>query len=444
MKRHFKSTVLIGALAATWLGADNDFRGIEHLVAEGASVVKIADGFGFLEGPVADAVGNLYFTDIPNRKIHVWTIENELKVFSDDSGGANGLAFDRDGNLIVCEDLDRRLVAIAPDGKKTVLADHYRGKRFNGPNDLWIDPKGGIYFTDPLYGEKEAELDGMYVFYLSPDRKDLKIAASGFVRPNGILGTPDGKRLFIADRDAEKNYVYDIEEDGRLSNKTLFSLEGSDGMTMDELGNVYVSCPRWGPTLAMAIYSPNGIRMGEIRFPEKPGNMHFAGKDHQTLFVPSRTSLYAIRMNVKGIAMAKASVALAIAAETPSRGDVLLPGIRINNNRDYTFREIDSELEGLNFIRLPHLYRGSYQATVTFPGILYLGLEVKEGVPLEQFTPEGWTLTDRTVLVNGFEGKIITLNVLKRRVAMNDKLEIPTVPEQIHFPPFLIGNLIEK
>jgi len=119
------------------------------VVAPGAKVEKLAGGFKFVEGPAADSKGNVFFSDIPNNRIHKWSLDGKLSTFRENSGGSNGLYFDRKGNLLACEGGGRRLVSIDPQGNVTMLADKYQNKRFNSLNDLWIDPKGGVYFTDP-------------------------------------------------------------------------------------------------------------------------------------------------------------------------------------------------------------------------------------------------------------------------------------------------------
>ena len=277
-------------------------EGHQTLLAIGATIEKLETRFGFLEGPVADIKGNVYFTDIRNNKILIWTIENQLLTFRENSGAANGLAFLNDSTLIVCEGGNRRLTAITLSGHVTVLADQFEGKKLNSPNDVWIDPKGGIYFSDPRYGDREnLEMDGEYVFYLSPDRKNLTKVIDDLNRPNGVLGTPDGKLLYVADRSADSNFVYKINKGGTLSDKTFFSEEGSDGMTMDDEGNIYVTSPRKEPNFHVSIYNGEGIKLEEIITPEKPANVHFGSKDGNILFITARTSLYAVKMRVKGI-----------------------------------------------------------------------------------------------------------------------------------------------
>ena len=282
--------------------------GIDHekhvsVFAPGAKVEKLAGGFAFTEGPVADSDGNVFFTDIRNNRIHKWSLDEKLTTFRENSGGANGLAFDREGNLVVCEGVNRKVVSIKMNGEATVLADEYDHKKLNSPNDLWVDSKGGIYFSDPRYGNRDnVEQDGEHIYYITPDRKGLIRVVDDFIRPNGVLGSPDGKVLFLADRAGNKNYVYDINEDGTLSNKRFFSEEGSDGMTMDSEGNVYITSPRREPPFIVSVYDLEGNRIEELEMPEKPSNVCFAGKDRKTLFITARTSLYSIRMRVHGAA----------------------------------------------------------------------------------------------------------------------------------------------
>src|SRR4030043_21910 len=203
------------------------------VVADGAIVEKLAGGFAFTEGPAADAQGNVYFSDIPNNRIHKWSLDGKLSTFRENTGGANGLYFDKDGNLLACEGGGRRLVSIDKQGQVSVLADSYQGKKFNSLNDLWIDPKGGIYFTDPRYGDRDTmEQDGEHVYYLSPDRKKLIRVIDDMVRPNGLIGARNGKTLYVADHGGKKTFVYTVNKDGTLSNKKLFPPEGSDGMTI--------------------------------------------------------------------------------------------------------------------------------------------------------------------------------------------------------------------
>ncbi|UCD49779.1 MAG: SMP-30/gluconolactonase/LRE family protein [Phycisphaerales bacterium] len=269
----------------------------QSVVAPGAEVVKLAGDFRFTEGPAADAQGNIFFTDIPNNRILKWSLDGTLSVFRENSRGANGLYFDKDGNLLACEGGGQRLVSLAPDGALRVLADKYEGQPFNSLNDLWIDPQGGVYFTDPRYGNRDnLPQDGEHAYYLMRDGKKIIRVVDDMVRPNGLIGTPDGKRLYITDNGGRKTFAYTIDADGTLSDKTLFCSEGSDGMTIDREGNVYLT------TNVVAVYNPKGKKIEEITVPERPANVTFGGSDGQTLFITARTSLYRVAMRVSGAA----------------------------------------------------------------------------------------------------------------------------------------------
>ena len=264
-------------------------------VAPGARVELLASGFGFVEGPAAGPDGALYFTDIPNERIHRWTADDGVTIFRERTGRANGLRFDRDGNLIVCEMGNRRVTAIDPQGNVRTLADRFEGRRFNSPNDLWIDPKGGIYFSDPRYGSTEdQEMRGHHVYYVTPDRRAVRRVTDDLERPNGIVGAPDGGRVYVADHGAGRTYVYTPAADGALTDKRLFVAQGSDGMTMDAHGNVYLT----GQDIT--VYAPDGGAVGSIAVPETPANLTFGGPEGTTLFITARTALYAVEMAVGG------------------------------------------------------------------------------------------------------------------------------------------------
>lgn len=267
----------------------------ETVVQPDAKVEKLAGGFKFTEGPAVDREGNVFFSDIPNNRIRKWSVEGKLSTFRENSGGANGLFFDQKGNLLACEGSARQLTSLSSEGKVTVLADKYNGKRLNSPNDLWIDPKGGIYFTDPRYGPADnLEQDGMHVYHITPDREKVVRVISDLLRPNGIVGTTDGRKLYVADEKGGKTWVYSIQPDGGVTGKKLFASQGSDGMTLDEKGNLYLTGN------AVDVYSPSGKKIASIQVPERPANVCFGGKDRKTLFITARTSLYALRMDVRG------------------------------------------------------------------------------------------------------------------------------------------------
>ena len=272
------------------------------IIAPGVKVKKLADGFKFTEGPAVDAEGNVFFTDQPNNKIHKWSVDGKLSTWHDSPGRANGLYFDKRGNLLACADMDNELWSIDPKGKVTVLVKDYKGKLLNGPNDLWDDLKGGIYFTDPLYKrpywtrETAMQQDGQHVYYLTHGRRKLLRVTNDLIQPNGIIGTPDGRLLYVADIGDRKTYVYNIEADGTLSGKKLFCSMGSDGMTIDNEGNIYLT------GRGVTVFNPSGEKIEHI--PIDAGwtaNVTFGGADRHTLFITAQTSVYALRMRVKGV-----------------------------------------------------------------------------------------------------------------------------------------------
>jgi gluconolactonase len=295
-----KKGILFSILLAVGTTACNQQSGL--VLAPGANVVKLADGFSFTEGPAADAQGNVYFTDQPNDRIYKWSTDGKLSVFLEHSGRANGLYFDADGRLLSCSDMDNELWSIGMDGTHHVLVKDFEGKKLNGPNDLWRSPDGGIYFTDPLYvrdywvRDPQSQQDGRHVYYLSPDRKQLVRVADNLEQPNGIIGTPDGKLLYVADIQANITYVYQIEHDGSLTNRKIFVSLGSDGMTIDRRGNVYLT------GRGVTVFNPKGEQIAHIDVDAKwTANVCFGGKDMKTLFITASEYLYAMRMNVEGI-----------------------------------------------------------------------------------------------------------------------------------------------
>lgn len=293
---------LAGTAASGQTGAASE--GSKSLVAPGATVEKLAGDFTFLEGPAADATGNVYFTDVRESRIHRWATDGALSLVAENTGAANGLAFDAAGNLLACAGGARQLVSFGDvsqgvQGTATVLADRYDGKRLNSPNDLWIDPQGGIYFTDPSYANPAVPLeqDGEHVYYLTADRRELVRVTDDLTKPNGIIGSLDGKTLYVASTQPRETYAFDVGDDGRLSGKRVFAAQGSDGLTLDEQGNLYLT---WID--GVSIYSPDGVKIETIAFPEWPANVAFGGTDRSTLFVTARTGLYALRMSIRGAA----------------------------------------------------------------------------------------------------------------------------------------------
>ncbi|MFC1561195.1 SMP-30/gluconolactonase/LRE family protein [Candidatus Latescibacterota bacterium] len=266
------------------------------VIAPGAKVEKLASGFRWAEGPAVDAAGNIFFTDYRNQRIFKWSLDGKLSTFLENSGGANGLVFDKDGNLLACAVNKRQIISIDPQGRITMLADKCDNKRLNETNDLWLDQKGGIYFTDPHFERgTEIEQDGEHVYYLTPNRKKVICVINDMNRPNGIICTPDNKLLYVAEYFKDETFVYTINADGTLSNKKLFAPEGSDGMTMDTQGNIYLT------RRAISVYDSAGNKIETIEVPEHPANVCFGGKDKRTLFITASSSLYSLRMRVKGI-----------------------------------------------------------------------------------------------------------------------------------------------
>lgn len=247
----------------------------------------IGKGFEFTEGPTADGKGSIYFTDLRVNRIYVYTGVGEPKIFRENSGGANGIQFDRSGNLVICEGNNKCVTSLSPKGELTTLASKYDGKPFNQPNDLWIDPKGGIYFTDPIYGKVQKTQDGEHVYYITPDRSRIIRVIDDFVRPNGIIGTPDGKTLFVADHGDSKVWKYAINPDGSLSDKTLFTKVKSDGLTLDTSGNLYAT------ENAVLVFSPKGELIRKIETPNRPTNVTIK---NGTLYITSRTHFCSIKI----------------------------------------------------------------------------------------------------------------------------------------------------
>jgi gluconolactonase len=296
---NFKTLLL--SLTATLFGFSFIQQEIPiDLIQPGAKLEKLSDGFLFTEGPSSDAKGNVYFTDQPNNRILVWSIAGELSTFMQPSGRSNGLSFDNEGYLWSCADEKNELWRIAPDKSITIIPSKYLDKLLNGPNDLWITQKRGVYFTDPFYKRSWWDHSAMpqdlqCVYYLSPDQKTITRVAEDLVQPNGIVGTPDGKTLFVADIGGKKTWKYKINKDGSLSNKTLFCEMGSDGMTIDTKGNIYLTGK------GVTIFDKKGKQIANISVPESwTANVCFGGQDMKSLFITASKGLYRIKLTVKG------------------------------------------------------------------------------------------------------------------------------------------------
>ena len=295
MNKTVLSVVLLSAFAARVFAAES------RIIAPGATVEKLAGDCKFTEGPAADAQGNVFFTDQPNDRIVKWGVDGKLSTFMKPCGRSNGLCFDAKGNLWACADEKNELWRIAPDGTKTVVLKDYQGKLLNGPNDLWIAPDGGVYFTDPFYKRPywkrgPTEQDCQAVYYLAPDHKTLRRVADDLKQPNGIIAPPDGKILYVTDIRARKTWRYAIQPDGSLADKALFCEMGSDGMTIDSEGNVYLTGK------GVHVFDKTGRKIEHIAVPERwTANVCFGGKDMRTLFITASKGLYGLRMRVKGV-----------------------------------------------------------------------------------------------------------------------------------------------
>lgn len=290
------------SIAVYIYGADSTQQSV---LEPGAKVELLSREFVFTEGPTADAQGNVYFTDQPNDRIMRWSVDGKLSTFMQPAGRANGMYFDSKGNLIACADENNQLWSISPEGKVTVLVSNYNGKLLNGPNDVWVHPNGRIYFTDPFYKRPYwkrggMEQDGQHVYCFDPTTKELKRVAGDLTQPNGIIGTPDGKKLYVADIGARKTYVYNIQPDGSLADKKLFCEAGSDGMTLDEEGNLYLT------GRGVMVFNKEGKQIEQIKIDEPwTANVSFGGKDRRTLFITASKGLYSVRTRVKGANLSK-------------------------------------------------------------------------------------------------------------------------------------------
>lgn len=269
---------------------------------EEVKLEKVATGFGFVEGPAWNALDNrLLFSDIRNNKILQLGAKDKITTFLDPSERANGLMFDSGGDLYACLGGARQVVRIDPEGKRTVLADSYGGKKLNSPNDLALDDEGGLYFTDPRYGKvDDVEQDVMGVYYVAADGKVTRVI-SELRRPNGIVVSRDGGGLYVAEPDKREIHYYPILAPGRLGKgRMIFQSDravdggGPDGMAVDEKGNIYATYKN------LLVIDPGGKLLRRIPVPEKPANVAFGGEDLKTLYVTARTSLYRMKMDVRG------------------------------------------------------------------------------------------------------------------------------------------------
>lgn len=308
---------------------DDDNSSQQGLIATDAQLSTQGSGYAFTEGPAVDKNGNVFFTDQPNDIIYKWNASTgQITKFLEETGRSNGMAFDKDGYLIACADMYGELWKIAPDGTHTVLIDNYGGKLLNGPNDVWINPAtGGIYITDPIFprgywadadprkvgnpnwppthSEQAASGKGGHVYYLAPGATELTRVTTqpdwdADSWPNGVVGTPDGKKLYVNKWEGDNmggTWVFDINSDGTLSNMKKFVDMGGDGMSMDDRGNIYIS-----NGFGVVVFDSSGKELVRIFTGGGATNNVFAGPDQKTLFITGPTNqVNTLQMNVKGV-----------------------------------------------------------------------------------------------------------------------------------------------
>ena len=281
------------------------------LIDRNAPVEQLCTGFRFAEGPLWNQAEQcLYFSDMPGDVRRRWSAKDGVVEVRNPSNKCNGMTYDGAGNLYVCEHVTSSLVLERPDGARQVLATHWEGKELNSPNDVVVRSDGSIYFTDPTYGrmpgfglERKQDLDFQGVYRLSLDRK-LHREADDFGQPNGLCLSPDETILYVNDSPRAHIRAFDVAPDGRLSGSRVF-VDGIgkgdyeegvvDGMKCDELGNVYVTGPR-----GIWVIAPQGTHLGVIRMPEIAGNLNWGGRDWNELYCACSTSMFRVRMRVRG------------------------------------------------------------------------------------------------------------------------------------------------
>lgn len=281
--------------------SETDSKPSAEPVAEGR-VQLAGEGYKFTEGPTVDAEGNVYFTDQPNDRIVRLSVDGTISDFLKPAGRSNGMYFAPDGALIACADEANQMWEIASDGTHRVLFDAFDGKKLNGPNDVWIDSNGTIYFTDPYYQRpwwehKQPPQAKQSVYKADRDGSNVVCVDDALVQPNGIIGDAKKRILYVADIKDQKTYRYSIGADGSLLDRSLFCKQGSDGMTIDAAGNVFLT-----GSAGVYVYNEAGELIQTIAVP-KPwtANVCLGGKDRQTLVITSSDSVYTIRVKYPGV-----------------------------------------------------------------------------------------------------------------------------------------------
>ena len=266
-------------------------------------LVQLDHRFAFTEGPTADKAGNVYFTDQPNNAIWKYTVGGQFELFMQPAGRSNGMIMDKTDHLISAADLNNQLWRIDTKTRKVdTLLTHYNGKLLNGPNDVWLDKNGGIFFTDPFYqrdywARQGSQMDKPCIYYLPKGAKDAKRVSDLLIKPNGIVGSKDGKYLYVSDIEGKKIYRFDIGQQGALTNPKVIIHHTADGITIDQAGHLYLS--GYGVTITTA----EGKILHQIKVDEPwVSNLCFGGKDHNVLFITGSTHLYQISTDQKGVA----------------------------------------------------------------------------------------------------------------------------------------------
>jgi len=259
---------------------------------------RVATGFVFAEGPVWSREGYLIFSDTPSNRILQFTFGTPASPYREKSNGASGNALDTQGRLYTCETHSRRVTRTDKKGKIEVLAERWQGKRLNAPNDIVVRKDGEIYFTDPAFGNQQdsRDLDFYGVFHLSR-HGEMEVVAKPKGRPNGIALAPSGRILYVTNSDDRNVRAYDLDKNGAASNERVVvpRIEGiPDGIRVDENGNLYVAAAK------LEVYSPEGKPLGEVHLVETPSNCAFGDGDLETLYITARTSIYRVRLKVKG------------------------------------------------------------------------------------------------------------------------------------------------
>ena len=274
------------------------------LVEPGAKVRKLAGGMKFTEGPVwLPKQNKVVFSDIPNSKLMQWSEKDGLSTFRK-SEQANGNILDLQGRIISCQHAARNVIRIGKDGKAKVLAERFDGKRFNSPNDVAVWKDGTLWFTDPPWGLRGPhEIPGHWVYKLDPATGNVEVLIKDLAMPNGIVFSPDGSRLYVADTGGHKRHpdpafhklpasitCYAVTKEGKLGKQLYKIKEGSDGMAVDVKGHLYTTHRH------VHVYDVNGKKLETIEVPEGAANVCFGGKDYKTLFITARSSIYSVRL----------------------------------------------------------------------------------------------------------------------------------------------------